>query len=309
MSILEVSDLVKRFKNTVALSNVTFTVDRGEVFGCLGHNGAGKTTLIRIIMGLLEATSGRALVWGSTLGSRPDLRKKIGVLLEYDGLYDNLNAMENLRYFGQLYSAPDLNSRVDELLSYVGLEDRKRDKVGTYSRGMRKRLGLARAILHRPSVLLLDEPSAGLDPEVQKMVRDLILDLAANHNILVFLNSHDLDEVERTCKRIMILQRGKVVACDSLKNLHDKYNQPSVQMVFPDASTAAKAKEALENSGLTRRGQASSNLVTAELSKGSPGDIISFLTGKGIKIEEVKRTGRSLEDIYLEIIHREETVV
>jgi ABC-2 type transport system ATP-binding protein len=309
VSIIEVSGLTKHFKNTVALDGVSFEANQGEVFGCLGHNGAGKTTLVRLILGLLAPTSGWALAWGSPLTDKPVLRKKVGVLLEHDGLYDNLTAAENLIYYARLYGVNGAQARAGELISYVGLTDRKDDRVGTYSRGMRRRLGLARAILHQPSVLLLDEPSAGLDPEVQKMVRGLILELAGNRNILVFLNSHDLDEVERTCVRIMILQRGKVIACESLKNLHEQYNQPSVQMVFADRVSAERAAEALKTSGLTGRGAVEGKTVTAVLASGGPGDIINLLTGCGIKVEEVKRTGRSLEDIYLEIVHREETRV
>ncbi|MBN1368664.1 MAG: ABC transporter ATP-binding protein [Dehalococcoidaceae bacterium] len=303
---IEVKNLTKKFKETVAVDNINFEVKSGEVFGCLGHNGAGKTTTIRLILGLLQPTEGKALVWGKPLSQHPDLRCKVGVLLENDGLYENLTGVQNLNYYASLYDVTSKEEQITGLLDFTGLANRCNDKVGTYSRGMRRKLGLARAILHKPSVLLLDEPSAGLDPEVQKMVRDLILNLAKEYNMLIFLNSHDLDEVERICSRVVILQRGKVVACDSLVNLRRQSSEPAVEITLAAGQPPQKAVDVLSTLDRVNRIVPDGNRVTVTFEKHAAPDPLPALIGAGIKVEEVKKLRRSLEDVYLEIIHREE---
>ncbi len=165
---IEVQNLTKTFNGKAVLKDISFKVKEGEIFGYLGPNGAGKTTTMRIILGLLNPTSGNAFVLGQNLGENEKLRNKVGVLLENDGVYDKLSAYENLHYYAQLYGLSDSverKRRIGELLEFVGLSDRRNDKVGEFSKGMRRKLALARAIAHEPEVLFLDEPSSGLDPE------------------------------------------------------------------------------------------------------------------------------------------------
>ena len=185
---LEVKNLTKRFKERTALDGINLQVGEGEVFGCLGPNGAGKTTTMRLLLGLMEPTAGEALLWGMKASESPDARRRVGVLLESDGLYPRLTAYDNLDYFARLYAVPDREPRIARLLDFAGLTARSRDRVGTFSRGMRRKLGLVRALLHSPDLLMLDEPSAGLDPEAQKMVRDLIVTLSTEAQITVFLS-------------------------------------------------------------------------------------------------------------------------
>ena len=192
---IEVQHLAKKFNGTPVLRGVDFQVKEGEIFGYLGPNGAGKTTTLRVILGLLKPTSGKASVFGKDLGDNDDLRRRVGVLLENDGLYERLSAYENLNYYAQLYSVPDMEEKIRNLLKFVGLSDRQNDKVGTFSKGMKRRLALARSIIHDPDVLFYDEPSAGLDPEAQKMVRDLILRLSGEKGRTIFVNSHDLERL------------------------------------------------------------------------------------------------------------------
>ena len=188
MKMIEVQDLTKKFNGKTVLNGINFQVNEGEIFGYLGPNGAGKTTTMRIVLGLLKPASGRALVFGKELGDNGELRRRVGVLLENDGLYERLSAYENLNYYAQLYSVSDIEERIKNLLDFVGLSDRQNDRVGVFSKGMKRRLALARSIIHDPDVLFYDEPSAGLDPEAQKMVRDLILRLAREKGRTIYLH-------------------------------------------------------------------------------------------------------------------------
>jgi len=247
---IEVQNLTKTFNGKAVLKDISFKVKEGEIFGYLGPNGAGKTTTMRIILGLLNPTSGNAFVLGQNLGENEKLRNKVGVLLENDGVYDKLSAYENLDYCAQLYGISDgveRKRRIGELLEFVGLSDRRNDKVGEFSKGMRRKLALARAIAHEPEVLFLDEPSSGLDPEAQIMVRELILQLSAEMGVTIFLNSHDLDEVQRICSKIAILQSGEIKAHDTIKNLGDKMGKPRVEIALSDSRDAEKALNILNS--------------------------------------------------------------
>ncbi len=195
------------------LRNISFVVEQGDVFGYLGPNGAGKTTTIRVMLGLFPPNSGRALILGKNAGS-DDARQSVGFVLEADGLYENMTAYENLDYYSQIYglSSNSKGRRIDELLDMAGLSDRARDKISSYSKGMRQRLALARSMLHEPDLLILDEPTAGLDPTGQIEVRQTILDLAERGKT-VFLSSHNLDEVQRICNRIALIDKGEIKLC------------------------------------------------------------------------------------------------
>lgn len=183
---IESQNVTKTLNGRTFLDGLSFKVEEGEIFGLLGPNGAGKTTTLKILLGLLKPTSGQALVFGKPLGDNDDLRKRVGVLLEYDGLYECLSAYENLRYYAQLYQISNLHERITEILDFVELSDRQDSRVGEFSKGMKRRLAIARSIIHDPDVLFLDEPSSGLDPEAQKMVRDLILYLAMEKGRTIF---------------------------------------------------------------------------------------------------------------------------
>lgn len=195
------------------LNGISFVVERGDVFGYLGPNGAGKTTTIRVLMGLFRPDSGQALIMGKNAGS-DEARQSVGFVLEADGLYENMTAYENLDYYSRIYglSSDSRGRRIDELLEPAGLSDRARDKISSYSKGMRQRLALARAMLHEPDLLILDEPTAGLDPTGQIEVRQTIVDLAERGKT-VFLSSHNLDEVQRICNRIALIDKGEIKLC------------------------------------------------------------------------------------------------
>ena len=304
---IEVQNLTKTFNGKTVLKDISFKVKEGEIFGYLGPNGAGKTTTMRIILGLLNPTSGNAFVLGQNLGENEKLRNKVGVLLENDGVYDKLSAYENLDYYAQLYGLSDSverKRRIGELLEFVGLSDRRNDKVGEFSKGMRRKLALARAIAHEPEVLFLDEPSSGLDPEAQIMVRELILQLSAEMGVTIFLNSHDLDEVQRICSKIAILQSGEIKTHDTVKNLRDKMGKPRVEITLSDSKDAEKALNILNSLDFVSDCEQDDSRITAVIRDEKSSTILSVLMKNGIVVEEIKRVTKSLEDVYLDIVQK-----
>ena len=301
---IEVQDLTKTFNGKTVLNGLNFQVQEGEIFGYLGPNGAGKTTTMRIILGLLRPTSGKALVFGDDLGSNDELRRKVGILLDNDGLYDGLSAYENLDYYAQLYNVPDREEKIKNLLDFAGLLERKGDKVGTFSKGMKRKLGLARAMIHDPDVLFLDEPSSGLDPEAQRMVRDLILHLAKEKRT-IFLNSHDLDEVQKICSKIAILHRGTIQAYDRVENLRNKFSNPVFEITLTDAANAKNAFDFLQSLDYVSDCKLDGLGITATLKEEYYSNILNELVGNGIKVEEAKKLAKSLEDVYLDVVKGE----
>jgi len=304
---IEVQDLTKKFKERSVLKGISFQVKEGEIFGYIGPNGAGKTTTMRIILGLLKPTAGKATVWGQNLGENERLRTKVGVLLEHDGLYGRITAYENLDYYAQLYGVSNREEKIANLLEFVGLADRKDDRVGKFSKGMKRKLALARTIIHDPDVLFLDEPSAGLDPEVQKMVRDLILRLSGEERITIFLNSHDLDEVQRICSKIAILQGGEIKAYDTVDNLRDRFTNPVIEIAFSNNREVEKALDLMSSLDYVSDCERHNDGIAVTLTENKkPSALLGFLTEKGVKVEEIKRVNKSLEDVYLEIVRQEE---
>ena len=298
---IEVQNLTKNFNGKTVLDGISFEVKEGEIFGYLGPNGAGKTTTMRIILGLLKPTSGNALVFGEDLGSNDKLRRRVGILLENDGLYEGLSAYDNLDYYSQLYGISDREEKIKNLLDFVGLSDRKDDKVGTFSKGMKRKLGLARAIIHDPEVLFLDEPSSGLDPEAQRMVRDLILQLSKEKRT-IFLNSHDLDEVQKVCSKVAILHGGTIKAYDKVENLRNKFSKPIFEITLIDTADVLNALDILHSLDYVSDCEEDGLRITVTLKEEKSSTILNELVNNGISVEEAKRLAKSLEDIYLEIV-------
>ncbi len=207
--VIEIDSVKKILNKREVLKGISFTVEKGDIFGYLGPNGAGKTTTIRIILGLLKADTGRVIVLGQDINSREN-RRKIGFALFPDGLYDNMTGEENLLFYARIYRVPEPEKRISASLQAVGLKERAADKTGTYSKGMRQRLALARALVHEPEVLVLDEPTAGVDPSGQIEIRQILLEIASKAGKTIFLSSHNLDEVQRICNRIALIDRGEI---------------------------------------------------------------------------------------------------
>jgi ABC-2 type transport system ATP-binding protein len=230
---IEVQQLTRDYDGLRAVAGISFDVEEGEVFGFLGPNGAGKTTTIKMLTGQLRPTSGKARVMGyDVVEDREYLKPRIGVVFENQNLYERLSAGDNLRFYARLYRMG--KERVEDVLDYVGLTDRARQKVGTYSNGMKQRLLIARALLHKPKVLFLDEPTKGLDPNVARDIRALVRELA-DRGMTVFLTTHYMEEADQLSHRVAILDQGGIVALDTperLKYAHGEGENTTLEDVF-----------------------------------------------------------------------------
>jgi ABC-2 type transport system ATP-binding protein len=287
------------------LKDVTMAVKQGDIFGYLGPNGAGKTTTIRIILGLLAATSGKVSVLGQDV-QVDKVRKKIGFVLEADGLYDNLSAFDNLLYYARLYDIPQPAQNVDKVLKQVGLAERARDKVGNYSKGMRQRLALARAIAPDPEILILDEPTAGVDPTGQIEIRQLMLNMIHSGGKTILLSSHNLDEVQRICNRIALIHKGEIKLYGELQQFKHEMGQGGLVIETAETIPPAILIELQKVPEVSIREQ-KDGVLTLNIGKTVevPG-IITLLASRGVKIEQVKKQEASLEDMYTAIIKESE---
>ncbi|UCF62647.1 MAG: ABC transporter ATP-binding protein [Anaerolineaceae bacterium] len=210
-------DLTRNFNGLCAVDKISFVVEPGEIFGFLGPNGAGKTTTIKMLTGQLRPTSGKAQVVGcDVVEERQELKPQIGVVFEYQNVYERLSARDNLVFYARLYGVDKM--RVDRVLTQVGLTGRERDKIKTYSNGMKQRLLIARGLLHEPKVLFLDEPTRGLDPGVARDIRAIIAELA-QEGVTVFLTTHYMEEADRLSDRVAIIDQGHIVALDTPEGL------------------------------------------------------------------------------------------
>ena len=309
-AVIETQCLRRTFGDKIALDGVDMRVERGEIFGYLGPNGAGKTTTIRILLGLIRPTSGQAWVLGHDVtGNEPGVKAKIGVVLENHGLYERLSAWDNLDYYGRIFHLPGavLSGRIEALLYQVGLWDEKDNKVDIFSKGMKQRLALARALLHEAEILFLDEPTSGLDPETTIMIRQLILDLAHDGGRTIFLNSHNLDEVERVCSRVAILNQGRIQAMDTVENLQCQFSSPMVEVVVRNAVQAERAHAILSVLPFVTGCHCEGSHVTVHLrEKNAASHILDTLVKESIPIEEMRTVNHTLEEIYLSIVHATE---
>ena len=299
--IIRFEGISKQLGEREILRDVSFTVKQGDIFGYLGPNGAGKTTTIRILLGLLKPNSGRAYILGQDV-SKDEARRKVGFVLESDGLYENKTAEENLGYYARIYGVAELAERIDRTLDLVGLQDRGKDKIGTYSKGMRQRLALARAMIHDSELLVLDEPTAGVDPSGQIEMREVILNMAYKERKTIFLSSHNLDEVQRICNRVALIDRGEIKLCGELEQLQREMSGNEVEIETTEAITESLFAElkSLSHFGLRGRKNKTLTFVPPEGVRGA--DIVSLLVKRGVEIEGVSKKEASLEEIYSAIL-------
>jgi len=291
---LEIESLHKRFSGKAALDGVTFHVGRGEIHGLLGHNGAGKSTALGIILGLVAADAGRVRIGGADVQQdRAAAMRKVGAIFESPAFYEYLSGWENLRILAE-YSGPFDPAAARQVVERVGLTKRIHSKAGTYSHGMRQRLALAQALLPEPQVLLLDEPTDGLDPEGIKWFRDFILDLRAERGITVLFNSHLLAEVEQMCDRVTILRDGKRVFDGPVRGLSD--DRPVFDAVLEPWGTACGILSAA-NAEILGPGRFTLSAAT------DPATVVATLVGAGVRVRAFCPVRRSLEDLYMEIHH------
>jgi ABC-2 type transport system ATP-binding protein len=317
---IQTSQLTRDFGAIRAVDGVTLDVPAGIVFGFLGANGAGKTTTIHLLLGLIEPTAGSARTLGfDTRQQGQEIRQQAGALLEFNGLYERLSAVDNLDFYGRVWHMPaaERQARIQELLTHFGLWDRRKERVATWSRGMKQKLAIARVLFHHPQLVFLDEPTAGLDPVAAASLRDDLDALARREGVTVFLNTHNLDEAQRLCAQVGVIRSGKLLAVGSPDELRANTDAPRLEVIGEGFSEEALAA-ARSAPGVARvelqpapRGVEGANGHDGRLlielrgeARGAP--IVSALVGAGARIEEVRRDRASLEEVFLSLMEEDQ---
>jgi ABC-2 type transport system ATP-binding protein len=314
---IQVKELTKRYARTTAVDHISFEVQKGQIVGFLGPNGAGKTTTMRVLTCFLPPSSGTATVAGFDVLEQPlEVKKRIGYLPETPPIYPEMDTADYLAFVGKLkgLSTADVKKRVDYVCDRCAIADVKKKQLGKLSKGYRQRVGLAQAIIHNPDVLILDEPTAGLDPKQINETRDLIKSLAGDHTII--LSTHILPEVEQTCQQVIIINKGKLVATDSVQNLQHRARGGESVLVEVASRNGnlepANVQKRLEQvAGVTRvigkSSQLNRNTFEVESAKNSfiRGDLARAIVESGWELNELRPTAMSLEEIFLQLTKAE----
>jgi ABC-2 type transport system ATP-binding protein len=310
---IKVTDLTKRYARTTAVDQISFEVTKGQIVGFLGPNGAGKTTTMRMLTCFMPPTSGSATVAGFDVLEQPlEVKKRIGYLPETPPLYPEMETAEYLKFVGKLkgLSGSELNQRIDYVCERCSIADVRNKQLGKLSKGYRQRVGLAQAIIHNPDVLILDEPTAGLDPKQINETRDLIKSLAGSHTII--LSTHILPEVEQTCEQVIIINKGKLVATDSVKNLQARARGAESVLVEVASRNGnlefSAVQQKLERVAgvsrvLCRQQLDSRGLYEIESQKGRlvRGDLARAVVESGWDLNELRPAAMSLEEVFLQL--------
>ena len=286
-----------------AVDNLTFSVQQGEVVGLLGPNGAGKTTTVRLLNGLLPPTTGTARVLGFDPAVQGEnLRMQTGVLTETPALYERLTARQNLQFFGTMAEMPQpgLSDRIEEVLALFALQERGNEPVSAFSKGMKQRLALGRALLHNPGVLFLDEPTSGLDPEASLQVMELIDNLRRQNGHTVLLCTHNLIEAQRLCDRVLIMNRGRLLAAGRLEDLRKQLSSGlRLKVRILGAFSTEQLGEFVKMTGINALKTVQDDTVQLEIeTEGVIPEVVNRLVNNGVSILEVQPEQQSLEEIY-----------
>jgi ABC-2 type transport system ATP-binding protein len=298
--------LTKRFNGFTAVDSLSFAVEQGEIFGLLGPNGAGKTTTIRMLASLIQPTEGDAYVGGFSV--RDDalrVREIIGVLTENPSLYERLSALENLEFFAKAYGVDDpqtRDARIRELLEFFDLWDRRGDRAGTFSKGMKQKLAIARALVHQPSTLYLDEPTSGLDPKSAKDIRDLMESLSQREGQTILLSTHRLEDAERLCDRVMIINHGGAVSVASPRELRQRATGAHVVRVGLWEVTASLSEAAQAAEGVESLAMEGSVISVTLADEGYTPGLVRSIVDAGGHVMYVVPLEVSLEDAYLKAV-------
>ncbi len=293
--LIEVTQLCKKFDQFTAVNELSFTVNEGDIFGFLGENGAGKSTTIRMLLTLIQPTSGNINIFGENLQeNRKEILKKVGAVIEKPDMYKYLSALENLNLFAKMSRIKLSKSQLMEQLDLVGLADRSNSKVKTFSQGMKQRLGIAVSLVHNPDLIILDEPTNGLDPQGIVDIRNLILKLSHERGKTVLVPSHLLSEIEIIANRMLIINKGEKIIEGEVNNLLD----PSKTIVKIETTDNKKAFHLLTKSGWLEKLKTNESQIQLEVDKKEIPNIIRFLVENNIEINLIQPR-HSLEDYFL----------
>jgi len=307
-SVIHTEDLCRSFGTIKAVAGLSMDVPAGIVFGFLGPNGAGKTTTIHLLLGILEPSQGRARVLGFDTRTQADeIRRHSGALLEFSGLYERLSAEDNLDLYGRIYhmSAPERKARAKELLTHLDLWDRRREKVGSWSRGMKQKIAIARALFHHPPLLFLDEPTAGLDPLAAAALHADLTSLVANEGVTVFLNTHNLAEAEKLCAQVGLIRNGKLLALGNPDELRLRNGGHKVEII--GRGFDEKTLTLLQARPEVRWAEIQNGRLMIDLHAESRiGPLVTLIVQSGAEVEAISRGGESLEDLFLTLMQEQE---
>ena len=306
---IEVDGLTKRFGSVTAVECLSFEVNQGEVFGILGPNGAGKTTTVRMLACLILPSEGSGRVGGhDIIRDSMKIREIVGILTENQCLYDRLTPYENMSFFAEAYGLSDQQqrrSRIRELLEFFNLWERRNHKVGTFSKGMKQKLAIARTLVHEPPILLLDEPTSGLDPESAKEIRDLISSLSRLKNRTILICTHHLEDAERLCNRVMIINRGKPIIIGTPQELRNRTSNKTaieIDLKVYDQRLVRAIEEVKQVSEVVINEGRGSMVITAEDPDNSTPEIVRRIVYAGGEILSVRTLQPSLEEAYLKFV-------
>jgi ABC-2 type transport system ATP-binding protein len=301
---IEIENLTKKFGDLTAVDGISFNVNDGEVFGFLGPNGAGKTTTVRMLCCLISKTSGTARISGHEIGNKNDsleIRKIIGLVPDNVGLSEHMSAYDNLDLFGRIYGLANTQRKesIHRFLEMLGLWEKRKDTVGTFSKGMKQKLAIARALIHDPQILFMDEPTSNLDPEAAKTVRDFILELKKEKKT-IFLNTHNLDEAQRICNRIAILNT-KLITIGSPADLERAIK--GSQTVIEVEQVTEKVQAALRSLPITNLVIDGERIMFDTVDSGGKNwTIVEAIVHAGGHVNLVNAVGSTLEDVYLKMV-------
>jgi ABC-2 type transport system ATP-binding protein len=309
-NIIEVSKVTKVLGGHAVLSDINFQVPKGSIYGILGPNGSGKTTLLRILLGLIVPDAGEVTVLGQNpLSMTREAKNGIGFVLEDHGLNERLTAYQNIDFFAQVYGLAKEKRRAQilDLLDKVDLSLYIKKPVGTFSKGMKQRLSLARALIHELKILFLDEPTSNLDPEGTVYIRNLILRLSKDEGITIYINSHDLDEVERICARIAIIKHGNIMLQGAIADLLRPTDQTTLEVKLEESEAHPELDNLLRSLSFVTQYKIEKDVAYIELlDDSSRSSLFNALAQNSIPIKEITQIKNSLEDLYISIVNEEE---
>jgi ABC-2 type transport system ATP-binding protein len=309
--VIQTHKLTRDFEAVRAVDCLDIKVEKGKVFGFLGPNGSGKTTTIRLLLGLLEPTAGQAEILGFNSQTQADqIRQRCGALLEHHGLYERLSAFDNLDFYARVWhiQTGKRNFRIQELLKNLGLWERRSENVGDWSRGMQQKLAIARTLLHRPELIFLDEPTAGLDPISAAALRDDLAALADREGVTIFLTTHNLSEAEKLCHKVAVIREGKLLACGSLARLQAQAARPRLQISGSGFTTKLLAQ--LQSQPTVAGINRNNGTITLELTNQTEtAPLVNILVNSGAQVEEVHKSKANLEEVFLSLMEADEDQV